>query len=264
MRFGTVVVLLGMLAGCGRVYEKQGPAPEKEGERWVGLGNVGPDCEPAPSDKDLARVCLRSRARAGRLPLSEDSYTAARLAMFDRVDPIWQDGHRMIRGIYTNRLVPIGESGIPRMSEYHVNAEHTWPQSRFRGHPAFAEIRSDLFHVFPTEDGENERRSNRPFEECGPVAANGAGRDFGRVCDVSAGYEPPDCHKGVAARAMFYVAVAYDLRIAAAQETVLREWHRKFPVSDAEVQRGERVRTVQGNWNPFLDHPEWVELVPDF
>lgn len=43
--------------------------------------------------------------------------------------------------------------------------------------------------------------------------------------------------------------------------SVLLEWHREDPVDAAEVQHHEAVASHQGNRNPFIDHPEWVECL---
>ena len=38
-------------------------------------------------------------------------------------------------------------------------------------------------------------------------------------------------------------------------------WHALDPVDDAERLRNEKVFSLQGNRNPFVDHPEWVEAL---
>jgi endonuclease I len=30
------------------------------------------------------------------------------------------------------------------------------------------------------------------------------------------------------------------------------------------VRRADKIKEVQGNRNPFIDHPEWTDLVQDF
>jgi len=45
-------------------------------------------------------------------------------------------------------------------------------------------------------------------------------------------------------------------------ETMLLDWHTQDPVSDKEVARNNIIFTnYQGNRNPFIDHPEWVERI---
>lgn len=43
--------------------------------------------------------------------------------------------------------------------------------------------------------------------------------------------------------------------------SVLRQWHAQDPVDDVERHRNDVVSEFQGNRNPFIDHPEWVECL---
>ncbi len=43
--------------------------------------------------------------------------------------------------------------------------------------------------------------------------------------------------------------------------TVLLQWHQQDPVDSREVWRNEVVYTFQGNRNPFIDHPEWIDCL---
>ena len=43
--------------------------------------------------------------------------------------------------------------------------------------------------------------------------------------------------------------------------TTLIVWHQQDPVSDDEKTRNNVVFSFQGNRNPFVDHPEWVECL---
>jgi endonuclease I len=42
---------------------------------------------------------------------------------------------------------------------------------------------------------------------------------------------------------------------------VLLEWHEQDPVDDRERARNEVIYFVQGNRNPFVDHPEWADCL---
>ena len=43
--------------------------------------------------------------------------------------------------------------------------------------------------------------------------------------------------------------------------SVLLQWHLADPVDDRERARNDVVFGFQGNRNPFVDHPEWVECL---
>ncbi len=43
--------------------------------------------------------------------------------------------------------------------------------------------------------------------------------------------------------------------------SVLLEWHVQDPVDAREMARNDAVYSFQGNRNPFIDHPEWVDCI---
>ncbi len=43
--------------------------------------------------------------------------------------------------------------------------------------------------------------------------------------------------------------------------SVLLQWHLEDPVDDWERNRNDVVSSYQGNRNPFIDHPEWVDCI---
>lgn len=148
-----------------------------------------------------------------------------------------------------------------------INVEHTWPQSRFTGKYPTETQKSDLHHLFPTDSQLNAIRGNYPF---GEVAKDSASLKCGQsrfgVSESIRGptFEPPENHKGHVARALMYFALRYDMVIDPNQEANLRNWHKQFPVDDEELLRNDEIYKVQGNRNPFIDHPELVDTIRDF
>ncbi|OFZ30180.1 MAG: hypothetical protein A2622_10055 [Bdellovibrionales bacterium RIFCSPHIGHO2_01_FULL_40_29] len=148
-----------------------------------------------------------------------------------------------------------------------INVEHTWPQSKFTGKYSKEMQKSDLHHLYPTDSQMNSIRGNHMF---GEVERDGQHTkcSASRTGQGSAGgatiFEPPNNHKGHVARAIFYFSVRYDIPIAPAEEVILKTWAEQFPVDAEESLRNDEIYKIQGNRNPFVDHPELVKSITDF
>lgn len=164
-----------------------------------------------------------------------------------------------------------------------INREHSFPKSWFNeGSP----MKSDAFHVYPTDGKVNGQRSNFPYGECAggtTVPSNNGIRALGRLgACTSPGYsgkvfEPDDEYKGDFARTYFYMAACYNDKIAGWDSDmlsgnsypafkqwaidVLMKWHRQDPVSQKEKDRNEAVYNHQNNRNPFIDYPDMAEHI---
>jgi len=163
------------------------------------------------------------------------------------------------------------------------NREHSFPKSWFDDRPPMV---SDAFHIYPTDGKVNGQRSNFPYGECtgGITLPSHNGVDaLGRLgTSTFPGYtgkvfEPVNEYKGDFARSYFYMAAAYNTRIASWSSDMLSgdaypafktwainlllKWHRQDPVSDKERNRNDAVYGYQKNRNPFIDHPELAEYI---
>jgi len=155
------------------------------------------------------------------------------------------------------------------------NREHTWPQSlgARTGTPAH----TDLHHIFACDANVNSARGNKMFDECdGDCRTH---HEAPRAFYAADSWEPPDEDKGDVARALLYLDVRYegdidgepDLKLVDSgvepgcdcmgKLKTLLEWHEEDPPDARERYRQEVAFKLQGNRNPFIDHPEWVELV---
>lgn len=157
------------------------------------------------------------------------------------------------------------------------NREHILPRSKFSGN---APMNSDLWIVYPTDAYVNSKRSDYPYGEVS--SASWTSRNGTRL--GSNGYpgapsticlEPIDSFKGDIARSYFYIATRYysedggwdnwemmngaDLKPWA--KNMLLEWHHLDPVSEKEIRRNNAVYALQGNRNPYIDHPEMADCV---
>ncbi len=158
------------------------------------------------------------------------------------------------------------------------NREHSWPKSWFGDS---SPMNTDLFHIIPTDIYVNNRRGNYPYAEVGSAtwtSMNGSRLGSSSTPGYSGtAFEPIDGYKGDLARNYFYMATRYkgedsgwpgspmtdgaDLEDWAVD--LLLEWHLNDPVSDKEIERNDAVYAIQENRNPFIDHPEYAQMIYD-
>ncbi len=153
------------------------------------------------------------------------------------------------------------------------NREHTVPQSWFN---EASPMKSDLFHVYPTDGKMNGYRSDYPYGECnnGTTYTNGLGKLGSCTYTGYSGtvFEPDDEYKGDIARTYFYMATRYNVSSWDGASfsgdgfsdwtlNMLLEWDEQDPVSQKEIDRNEAIYDKQHNRNPYIDHPEWVPCV---
>lgn len=185
-------------------------------------------------------------------------YRQAREALFGEVD----NSEGRVRDVYTARTITT--RGIPSADGPEgMNTEHTWPQSKLKAEGKTAAI-SDLHHLFPSDTEANGRRGNYPFGTVARVLWQEGESKLGTDVNGKTVFEPPPEHRGNVARALFWIATAYDLDIPADEEAELRRWDAADPSDGAEQQRNVAVRKVQGDLNPFVIDPTLPRRIPDF
>jgi endonuclease I len=136
------------------------------------------------------------------------------------------------------------------------NCEHVVPQSWFKRQEP---MRGDLHHLFTCETRCNSFRGNTPYWQFSPEA-EAIMQECGRREEDK--FEPKH-GKGPIARATLYFLLRYPGEIGDAQRElrrnrlhVLLDWHRNSQVTTYEKHRNRIIFKVQGNRNPFIDHPE--------
>ena len=154
------------------------------------------------------------------------------------------------------------------------NREHVWPNSHGFGSQSY-EGYTDIHHLRPEDVTVNGSRGNLDFDNSdSPLAEAPENRIDGDS------FEPRDAVKGDVARMMLYMDVRYegsgsdstpDLELvnqntgpgeaALGKLCTLIAWHNADPVDAAEEQRAATIYEYQGNRNPFVDHPEWVDIL---
>lgn len=180
------------------------------------------------------------------------------------------------------------------------NREHMMPQSTFSTSSSISDypMYSDLNFIIPVDGFINQRRSNYPygignntnhyiFSNTSRIS-NAAIPNYpytGRV------YEPINEFKGDIARSLLYFAVRYEGKLGSfntayttsanltpatdqcpldgteeravdlAYIAMLKQWSTADPVSQREIDRNNAIYTIQKNRNPFIDHPEWIDMI---
>ena len=135
------------------------------------------------------------------------------------------------------------------------NREHVWAQSLSWFDDTSESDRgagADLHHIRPCDPGVNSSRGNLLFGE-------------------SNGYFNPNIYgvdyRGDVARIIFYLMVrysdsdGYDWNSIAESYDVLIKWHLADEVDSFEISRNDKIYSIQGNRNPFIDHPEYAKTI---
>jgi len=164
------------------------------------------------------------------------------------------------------------------------NREHLVPQSWFK---EASPMKSDIWHVVPTDAKLNNERGSDPLGEVGSSyyeSKNGyskwgkARSGLGYTGQV---FEPNDEVKGDIARAYFYMVTCYEDKISNWTSsgssvyvfdgntypgltdwclTMMMRWSALDPVDDIEIARNNVIAAKQ-NRNPFIDYPGLEEYI---
>ena len=157
------------------------------------------------------------------------------------------------------------------------NREHSWPKSWFND---VAPMNTDIFHVVPSDGYVNGQRGNYPYGEVDSptwTSQNGSKKGPNTYPGYSGTvFEPIDAYKGDFARAYFYMSTRYlnedsgwpgspmadGAQLEPWAQDMMMEWHTEDPVSQKEIDRNNDIyNSVQFNRNPFVDHPNYVDLI---
>ncbi len=160
------------------------------------------------------------------------------------------------------------------------NREHLWAQSWTNSD---ATEQTDLHHIYPTDGYVNQQRGNYAFGEVNNATWTSHNGSKLGSCKTSLGYsgtvfEPIDEYKGDIARALMYVSVRYygqddnwksdqsmtdKSNIKQWAIEMLLKWHHNDPVSEKEIARNNAVYGIQHNRNPFVDSPNYADMIWD-
>lgn len=174
------------------------------------------------------------------------------------------------------------------------NREHVWAQALSNGLWGKDGGGADLHHLRPSEYSLNSARANYRYGEVTngqkiySKTVSGTNSQLGGY-QAAGAFEPLDNVKGDVARIVMYVYTHYNTyqnvfgttngngnskyfgtlnfthiilagSEAAAKEIILK-WNELDPVDEIEERRNEEVYKIQGNRNPFIDHPEYADAI---
>lgn len=171
----------------------------------------------------------------------------------------------------------IDQGGIGGYEGTGYSREHTWPKSWFGGE--VSPMYTDLFALYPCDTHVNGNRGAYPYGEVSVpewTSMNGSKRGPNTTAGYSGTvFEPIDAYKGDVARNYFYMTTRYfgeDASWPGSDMTdgaellpwaveMLLDWHNDDPVSSKERDRNAAVYAIQQNRNPFIDRPEFADLM---
>lgn len=164
--------------------------------------------------------------------------------------------------------------------------EHTFASSWFNDQ---LPMRSDMHLLFPADNYTNNSKSNYPlgyvqtpsFTSYNGTKIGTSNTSLNNGFSATHVFEPIDAFKGDFARAYLYVVTRYQPLAATwtfgSANDVLAgntypsfdpwilqlcvKWHKLDPPSDFERKRNDSIFAIQGNRNPYIDYPNWVEKV---
>ncbi len=159
----------------------------------------------------------------------------------------------------------------------YLNREHVWAKSHGQFDTELP-TGADVHNLKPSDGSVNIARSNKDFDNC---QATGTQHDEATGCYyTSTAWEPRDEVKGDIARIIFYMATRYegengeiDLEVNDQVEnspqplhgrlSALLQWNEQDPPDAFERNRNNAIFGYQQNRNPFIDNPEWVNMIWD-
>lgn len=194
-----------------------------------------------------------------------------RLQYLRVADAVYNDSSN-VWCMYTGKYFALDQNGSSGVNTF--NTEHTWAKS-FGFSSESSTPYSDFHHLRLTECQANSYRSNSWFAEIdSPTGTDAYGNKW-----TSSLFEPRDSVKGDVARMLLYMDVRYDgdgsepdlvlingttaasgSALHGDLETLLK-WHEEDPVDDRELKRNDYIYSIQKNRNPFVDHPEYANVI---
>lgn len=164
-----------------------------------------------------------------------------------------------------------------------TNREHVWPKDGGSAFSETSECGSDAHHLRPTECNLNSTRGSKSFGEVEQSTQNVVNQNksasYGdgtadSLCYTSGSFFYPAAgYRGATARILMYVQTRWGNKFnlqfvdgAGHSKTIgdfktIMKWHLEELPTQEEINRNQAVYEIQGNRNPFIDHPEYAAYI---
>lgn len=129
-------------------------------------------------------------------------------------------------------------------------------QCRESGNKRFARMEADMHNMYPVWNALVTYRNGFQYGEI-----QGEEWRFDD-CDIEwqgGVLEPRSVARGNIARALLYMYKQYGLKLEPETIRMLVRWNSEDPPSNQEVERNNKIESIQGNRNPFIDDPSMAD-----
>lgn len=164
---------------------------------------------------------------------------------------------------------------VSSFSSSGANREHVWPKNGGKAFSAESECGSDAHHLRPCDQTLNSSRGSLSYGEVtDSVVKQGGSTSYGNLCYRGGSFfYPGEGYRGATARILMYVQTRWGNKFnlqfvdgAGHSKTIgdfktLMKWHLEELPTQEEINRNQAVYEIQGNRNPFIDHPEYAAYI---
>ncbi|MES2389336.1 MAG: fibronectin type III domain-containing protein [Bacteroidota bacterium] len=261
-------------SGGSRDYNTVSPLENSQITTSTGVGSYYGSLDLTTSGTISA---LKTLVSSGFTSISYDNYKTTMISEFASRDTT--GGTKVFTCVYSGEQEQYTPPFAFAGTTSETSREHTWCHSWMNSYNSESgDEYTDQHHLFPVNQNQaNAVRNNYPLDVVSSVTSTFGGAKYGRNSSNVICYEPRANHKGDAARALMYMSLRYDgvsghwyipANTAGGQNdqngqdfAVLKTWHNADPPDGWEIARNDYIYSLQGNRNPFVDHPEWVDYI---
>lgn len=194
---------------------------------------------------------------------------------------------------YTGTSIPYSGNNAMDSGSYPTNREHVWPKNGGKSFDKESNCGSDAHHLRPLNSRLNSTRNNNMFDEVeqisGYIVPENGKTTYANLCYQTEksshnAFYPGEGFRGATARILMYVQTRWGdhyhtstggLKFILGIEdyekdqnydvigniATLLKWHYEEPPTEYEIIRNNYVYSIQGNRNPFIDHPEYATKI---